>query len=123
MVESPAMKPTEFERVVDRVLDELPGWVLDQIDNLIVVVEERPTPEQDPEGTGLLGIYEGVSLHDRSGDYWGALPDRIVVFRQPHLELGLSRRELEAEIRTTVLHEIAHHIGIDDERLHDLGWD
>lgn len=117
------MTPGEFERVVDDVLDELPDWVWDEIDNLIVVVEERPTAEQDPDGTGLLGIYEGISLNERSADYWGALPDRIVIFRQSHLELGLSRHELEHEIRTTVLHEIAHHLGIDDDRLHELGWD
>jgi predicted Zn-dependent protease with MMP-like domain len=70
-----------------------------------------------------LGIYEGISLPERSADYWGALPDRIIVFREPHLELGLEKDELEAEIRRTVLHEIAHHLGIDDERLHELGWD
>jgi predicted Zn-dependent protease with MMP-like domain len=64
-----------------------------------------------------------VSLLERSGDYWGALPDRIVVFRKPHLDMGLSNRELEEEIRRTVLHEIAHHLGIDDERLEELGWD
>jgi predicted Zn-dependent protease with MMP-like domain len=71
----------------------------------------------------VLGIYEGVSLLERSSDYWGALPDRIIVFRQPHLELGLEGEELEAEIRRTVLHEIAHHLGIEDDRLHELGWD
>jgi predicted Zn-dependent protease with MMP-like domain len=113
----------DFEAVVDRVLDDLPEWVLERIDNLIVVVEEHPTQDQDPDGNGLLGIYEGVSLLDRSGDYWGAMPDQITIFRQSHLRLGLEGSKLEAEIRKTVLHEIAHHIGIDDERLHDLGWD
>ena len=67
-------------------------------------------------------MYEGVSLLDR-GDYWGALPDQITVFRLPHLELGLGEAELVAEIRKTVLHELAHHLGIDDRRLHELGWD
>jgi predicted Zn-dependent protease with MMP-like domain len=71
----------------------------------------------------VLGIYEGVSLLERSSDYWGVLPDRIIVFRKPHLELGLEGEELEAEIRRTVLHEIAHHLGIEDDRLHELGWD
>jgi predicted Zn-dependent protease with MMP-like domain len=113
----------DFEAVVDRVLDELPDWVLDRIDNLIVVVEEHPTREQDPTGNGILGIYEGVSLHDRSGDYSGFMPDQITIFRQPHLRLGLDGSALEAEIRKTVLHEVAHHIGIDDDRLHELGWD
>ena len=123
LVESAAMYRRDFEAVVDRVLDELPEWVLERIDNLIVVVEEHPNQEQDPDGNGLLGVYEGVSLLDRSGDYWGAMPDQITIFRQPHLQLGLEGTELAAEIRKTVLHEIAHHIGIDDDRLHDLGWD
>lgn len=113
----------DFEAVVDGVLDELPEWVLEQVDNLIVVVEERPTREQDPDGDGLLGLYEGVSLLERSADYWGQMPDQITVFRQPHLALGLGRTELEAEIRRTVLHELGHHLGIDDARLHELGWD
>ncbi|MFP5331788.1 MAG: metallopeptidase family protein [Acidimicrobiia bacterium] len=123
MVESLRMHRREFEAVVDRVLDELPDWVVERIDNLIVVVEEHPTQEQDPDRNGLLGVYEGVNLLERSGDYWGAIPDQITIFRQPHLRLGLEGEELEAEIRKTVLHEIAHHIGIDDDRLHELGWD
>jgi len=117
------MKRRDFERIVDQVLDELPDWVLERVDNLHVVVEERPTAEQDPTGEGLLGIYEGVSLAERGLDYFGIMPDRIVIFRQPHLALGLSKSELRDEIRRTVLHEIAHHVGIDDQRLHDLGWD
>ncbi len=117
------MKRREFEAVVDEVLDTLPEWVLEKIDNLMVVVEERPTPDQDPHGEGLLGLYDGVSLLERSGDYWGAMPDQITIFRQPHLDLELSKNELIAEIRKTVLHELAHHLGIDDRRLHELGWD
>ncbi len=112
----------DFEAVVDRVLDELPQWVVDRIDNLVVVVAEHPTQEQDPHGE-LLGLYEGVNLHDRSGDYFGVMPDQITIFRQPHLRLGLEGKALEAEIRKTVLHEVAHHVGIDDARLHELGWD
>ena len=113
------MNRLEFESAVDDALDSLPEWVVEQIDNLHVVVEERPTPEQGD----VLGLYEGVSLVERSADYWGALPDRIVVYRQPHLEMGLSDAGLREEIRRTVLHEIAHHLGIDDERLEELGWD
>lgn len=104
---------------MDRALEDLPAWVLEQVDNLHVVVEDRPSSEQGD----VLGIYEGVSLLERSADYWGALPDRIIVFREPHLELGLDEEELEAEIRRTVLHELAHHLGIDDQRLEELGWD
>ncbi len=100
------------------MLEELPQWVLDEIDNLIVVVEEWPDKNQGD----ILGIYEGISLAER-GDYFGVLPDRIVIFRGPHLELGLAGEELRAEIRRTVLHEIGHHLGIDDERLTELGWD
>jgi predicted Zn-dependent protease with MMP-like domain len=109
----------DFQAVVDRTLDELPDWVVDEIDNLVVLIEESPPPDLE----GSLGVYEGVSLPERSADYWGALPDRIVVFRRPHLDMGLNRSELEAEIRKTVLHEIGHHIGIDDRRLTELGWD
>ncbi len=113
------MNRADFQGVVDRTLDELPAWVVAKIDNLVVAVEDRPPPDLE----GSLGVYEGVSLLERSSDYWGALPDRIVIFREPHLEMELNRRQLEDEIRKTVLHEIAHHVGIDDQRLHELGWD
>ncbi len=117
------MDRRQFERVVDEALDELPAWVVDAVDNLHVVVEDWPTPEQDPDGEGILGIYEGVSLAERGLDYFGVMPDRIVIFMEPHLQMGLGRRELRDEIRKTVLHEVAHHLGIDDNRLHELGWD
>ncbi len=117
------MRRTEFESVVDEALESLPEWVTDRVENLRVVVAEWPSREQDPDGTGLLGIYEGVSLLERGVDYSGFLPDRIVVFMGPHLALGLSGDELRDEIRRTVLHELAHHLGIDDSRLHELGWD
>jgi len=117
------MTRREFERVVDEVLDTLPDWVVDHLDNLEVIVEESPTREQDPGGEGLLGLYHGISLLERGVDYWGAMPDTITIFRKPHLALGLSRDELRHEIRRTVLHELAHHLGIDDDRLHELGWD
>lgn len=112
------MRRSSFESVVDRTIEDLPPWVIEKVDNLVVVVEEHPPPELGD----VLGVYEGVALAER-GDYSGALPDRIVIFRQPHLDLGLEDAELEAEIRRTVLHEIAHHIGLDDTRLQELGWD
>lgn len=112
------MRRTEFEAIVDRAIEGLPRWVVETIDNLVVVVEDHPPPELED----ALGFYEGVALSERS-DYWGAVPDRIVIFRQPHLALGLDEEELESEIRKTVLHEIAHHLGIDDTRLEELGWD
>lgn len=110
-----------FEQVVDRALDDLPQWVKDSVDNLIIVVEDRPRPDQDPNNEGLLGLYEGVSLADRSADYWGVMPDQITIYRLAHLELGLSGEDLANEIRRTVLHELAHHLGIDDARLDELG--
>ena len=112
------MRRHEFERVIDHVIEDLPAWVIDQVDNLAIVVEDAPTPDQGD----ILGIYEGVSLAERT-DYSGVMPDRIVVFYRPHLQLGLTDSELRAEIRKTVLHELAHHLGIDDERLLELGWD
>lgn len=103
---------------MDRAIEDLPEWVIERIENLAVVVEETPPPELGD----ALGVFEGVSLVERE-DYSGVLPDRIVIFRRPHLLLGLDRAELETEIRKTVLHEIAHHLGIDDDRLTELGWD
>lgn len=116
------MNRQDFSAAVDTVLAELPPWVIEKIDNLAVVVEDRPTRLQDPDGHGILGIYEGVSLADRGVDYFGFAPDQIVIFYLPHIELSLEPDELAKEIRVTVLHEIAHHLGIDDQRLHELGW-
>ena len=111
-----------FEGEVERVLADLPDWVKEQMDNVYVVVEPRPTRSHDPTGEGLLGIYEGVSLHERGVDYYAVAPDRIIVFYEPHMALGLKREELRDEIRVTVLHELGHHLGLSDERLHELGW-
>lgn len=111
-----------FEVEVESVLEALPAWVKEKMDNVYVVVERRPTRNQDPTGDGLLGIYEGVSLAERGIDYYAVAPDQIVVFYEPHMALGLNRRELREEIRVTVLHELGHHLGLSDERLHELGW-
>jgi predicted Zn-dependent protease with MMP-like domain len=116
------MEPAEFEEVVDEVLAELPEWVVEQIDNLRVVVEEKPTPAQRREHGNLLGLYEGVMLSHRGEFYVGAMPDKITIFRQPHLRMGLSPGALRKQIRKTVLHEIGHHLGLSDERLHEIGW-
>lgn len=116
------MRRREFERVVDEALEDLPDWVVEVLDNVHVVVETWPTEHDAPPGETLLGIYEGVSLLDRGIDYSGFMPDRIIVFMGPHLEMGLSEDELRVQIRKTVLHEIAHHLGIDDDRLEELGY-
>jgi len=112
----------EFEQEVEVVLSRLPDWVKEAMDNVYVVVERRPSKAQDPTGDGLLGLYEGVSLDERGFDYFGVAPDSIFVFYEPHLALGISGQELRDEIRTTVLHELGHHLGMTDERLHELGW-
>lgn len=116
------MRRQEFERIVDEALEELPGWVTDALDNIHVIVEEWPSPAQDPTGERLLGLYEGVNLHDRASGYSGFLPDRITLFMGPHLALRLPPSRLRAQIRKTVLHEVAHHLGIDDARLHEMGY-
>lgn len=116
------MNMEQFEGEVDAVLALLPPWVKAKIDNLIVVVASRPTREQNPSEEALLGLYEGVSLADRGMDYFAFTPDQITIFYRAHMDLDLSDEDLRIEIRTTVLHELAHHLGIDDARLHELGW-
>src|SRR5919107_1617512 len=106
-----------FEALVERALDEIPDEIASLVSNLVVLVEDDPPPD-DP---GLLGVYDGVSLTDRGTDHTG-LPDRITIFRRPLLEMCADDDELVREIRITVVHEIAHHFGIDDARLHQLGY-
>ena len=116
------MNLDEFEAEVDGVLASLPPWVVARIDNVVIVVERRPRKTQNPGGETLLGLYEGVSLAERGVDYYAVTPDQITVFYEAHMALGLSDQDLRSEIRTTVLHELGHHIGIDDDRLHEIGW-
>ena len=116
------MDLTTFEGEVELVLAGLPDWVKERMDNVYVIVERRPTRRQDPTGDGLLGLYEGVALNERGFDYFAAAPDQITVFYDAHMALGLEGDALRAEIRTTVLHELGHHLGMTDERLHELGW-
>jgi predicted Zn-dependent protease with MMP-like domain len=107
-----------FEELVGEALDEVPAELLRHLDNVVVLVEDDP-PAEDPD---LLGLYEGVDLTRRGWDYGGALPDRILVFRNPILAMCHDIDEVVDEVAITVVHEIAHHFGIDDERLHELGW-
>jgi predicted Zn-dependent protease with MMP-like domain len=108
-----------FEALVADALDELPGWIQEAMDNVAVVVEDRP-PAEDPD---LLGLYEGVALTERA-DYAGSLPDRISLYRSTiEAEAGDDDEELRAIVAETIVHEVAHHFGISDERLEALGWD
>lgn len=112
------MSPEEFDECVNEALDTIPDDLAGLIDNCVVLVEDAPPP-----GQNLFGVYEGIPLTERGWDYGGVLPDRILIFRDPHLQECSSREELVDEIHVTVVHEIAHHFGIDDERLHQLGYD
>ena len=113
------MSGPEFEEAVGDALDAVPPELMSLLDNVVFLVEDEP-PEDDPD---LLGVYDGTPLTER-GDGWaaGALPDRITIFRGPLTRMCEDREDLLDEIAVTVVHEIAHHFGIDDARLHDLGW-
>lgn len=112
------MEPAEFDMLVDRALDELPDELAALVSNVVVLVEPE-APADDPD---LLGLYDGVALTERAANHAGMLPDRILLFRGPLLEMAESTEELEEEVRITVVHEVAHHFGLDDARLHSLGW-
>jgi predicted Zn-dependent protease with MMP-like domain len=114
------MGRAEFEALVEEALDGIPDELAARISNVVVLVEDEP-PADDPD---LLGLYDGVALTERQDTLGGvpALPDRILVFRKPLLAMCANRDELVEEIRVTVVHEVAHHFGIDDDRLHDLGY-
>jgi predicted Zn-dependent protease with MMP-like domain len=112
----------EFEALIKAAMDDLPDWVHGALDNIDVLVVDEPDETLDPEGQGMLGLYLGLPLPERGVDYAGELPDVIYIFRRPHLELGLPPDELRDEIIRTLLHEIAHYFGMDDERLDELGW-
>ena len=114
------MSREDFEDAVRDALDEIPDELAEIMDNVVVLVED----EAPPDGPELLGLYEGTPLTERTG-WWAAasLPDRITVFRNPTLAVCRDRDEVVAEVAVTVIHEIAHHFGIDDERLGELGWD
>ena len=110
------VSPAEFEGYVADALDALPPELAARFDNVVVVVEDEH--ESDPD---LLGLYEGVALTERDS-YSGALPDRISLYRIPLCLLAEDLDHLVEEIGVTVVHEFAHHVGIDDDRLHELGW-
>ena len=115
----------DFYNLVERALEGLPPELSELLDNVAIVVDEWPdysTPlvTENADDT-LYGLYEGVPLTERGAGYHGMLPDKITIFRGP-LERDFGRAELEEQIRITVVHEIAHHFGIDEVRLEELGW-
>lgn len=108
----------DFERLVEQALDDVPAELADLVRNVAVVVEDH-APADDPD---LLGLYEGTPLTERDFGYGGVLPDTITVFRLPTLAACRDADEVRREVAVTVVHEIAHHFGIDDDRLHELGY-
>jgi predicted Zn-dependent protease with MMP-like domain len=116
------MDHATFEAIVYEVVQRLPDWVHEALHNIDLLVEDAAGPDLDPEGEGLLGLYVGTPLPERDAVHAGELPDVIYIFREPHLEMDLTHDELCNEIATTIVHEIAHYFGIDDDKLHDLGW-
>jgi predicted Zn-dependent protease with MMP-like domain len=112
------MSRQRFEELVGDALDSIPAELTALIDNVVVLVEDEPPPG-DPT---LLGVYDGIALTERDSGYTMVVPDRITIFRNPTLEMCTSEEEVVEEVGITVVHEIAHHFGIDDARLHDLGY-
>lgn len=111
------MDAEAFEALVTEELDKLPDEMVEGLDNIVFIVEDEA--EDDRE---LFGLYEGLAITERGQYGLGELPDRIVVFRLAHLAACRSEQQLRREVRTTLVHEIAHFYGIDDEQLHELGW-
>jgi predicted Zn-dependent protease with MMP-like domain len=113
------MSRERFEELVGDALDEVPQELLDLLDNVVILVADEP-PRGDRD---LLGLYEGHALTDRGWDYAGVLPDRITIYRNPTLRICDTEDDVVEEVAVTVVHELAHHFGISDERLHELGWE
>lgn len=107
-----------FERLVVDELDLLPDDMVDGLDNVVFVTESRP----EDGSLDLLGLYDGVAMTERGAYGFGELPDRIVLYREPLLAISADLEELKDQIHVTLVHEIAHFYGIDDEELHRLGW-
>ena len=118
------VEPSRFRELVADALDSIPEALGRMMDNVAVFVEQWPTPDQLAGQRGmLLGLYEGVDLTRRSPLSYGAvMPDRITVFQGPISALAGSEEELTGLVTTTIVHEVAHHFGISDARLEELGW-
>ena len=111
------MTRQRFDELVGDALDLIPADLASAIDNVVILVQDRNADEPD-----LLGLYEGVALTERDSWYGGSLPDTITIYRKALLDVCDSEDQVVDEVAITVIHEIAHHFGIDDDRLHELGW-
>ena len=116
------MSDDEFDAAVTDALDLIPSELAAKIENVAIFAEERyqPEPWEDPN-TVLLGLYEGIPLTERGGEPW-AMPDRITLYKEAILETCETRQDVVEQVTITVIHEVAHHFGISDETLHQLGW-
>jgi predicted Zn-dependent protease with MMP-like domain len=113
-----------FDELVADALDAIPSELALEMENVAVLVEDWPRPEHLAQRSGtLLGLYEGIPKTERSPvHYAGVLPDRITIFRGPLCERARDEADLAEQVRVTVLHEVGHHFGMSDARLHELGW-
>jgi predicted Zn-dependent protease with MMP-like domain len=111
------MSSRRFEELVGDALDTIPPELTRAMDNVVVLVDDRNA--DDP---GLLGLYEGVALTERTSDYAGVLPDRITLYREAILDVCHGEDDVVREVAVTVVHEVAHHFGVDEDTLHELGW-
>ena len=108
----------EFEALVIEELDLLPDAMFEGLDNVAFVTEDRP----EDGSLDLLGLYDGIALTERGQYGFGELPDRIILYREPHLAACDTEDDLRDEIHVTLVHEIGHYYGFDDDKLHELGW-
>ena len=113
-----SLDAAEFEKLVVDELDLLPDEMVDGLENVVFVTEDRP----EDGSLDLLGLYDGVDLTRRGNYGFGELPDRIILYREPLLAVASDLGDLKDQIHVTLVHEIAHFYGIDDDELHDLGW-
>jgi predicted Zn-dependent protease with MMP-like domain len=116
-VQDPGPTRRRFEELVGDALDLIPAEFARAMDNVVVLVDDRN--DDDPH---LLGLYEGVSLTERTSDYAGVLPDRITLYREAILDVCDDEDDVVREVAVTVVHEVAHHFGVDEDTLHELGW-
>ena len=116
------MDQNQFESEVRRAIGDLPEWVRDALDNIEILVVDEADETMGPDRQELLGLYVGLPLPERGADYAGELPDVIYLFRKAHLGLNLAPAELRHEIMKTLVHEIAHYFGFDDDRIEELGF-
>ena len=107
----------KFEELVSEAIDLIPDDLFSLIDNVVFLIEDRG------ESPDILGLYDGIPLTERDQYGIGELPDRVFIYRLPICAMCTSLDQVVHEVITTVVHEVAHHFGIDDDRLHELGWD